>query len=82
MQTKSALKQLDSAILFAMCSKLLAERKTTVETADKASDLKEAMALFLANDASAPLVAKNWDDLPGKLDRLKDLMAEFLAPLV
>lgn len=81
MQDKRNLKLLDSIILFAMCSKLLAERRINVETADRASAFKEELAILLSNDASQPLVIKNWDQLHGKLDQLKERMAEFLAPL-
>jgi hypothetical protein len=62
-----------------MCSKLLAERKINVETADRASVLKEELAILLSTDASQPLVIKNWDQLHKKLDQLKDQLAEFLA---
>jgi hypothetical protein len=81
MQDKRNLEQLDSVILFAMCSKLLAERRITVATADRASALKEEFAILLATDASQPLVIRNWDQLHKKLDQLKAQLAEFLAPL-
>jgi hypothetical protein len=81
MQDKQDLKRLDSVILFAMCSKLLAERRINVATADRASALKEKFAILLATDASQPHVVSNWNQLHKKLDELKDLLAEFLAPL-
>jgi len=81
MQDKRNLIQMDSVILFAMCSKLLAERGINVETADRASALKEEFAILLSTDASQPLVIRNWDQLHRKLDQLKERLAEFLAPL-
>jgi hypothetical protein len=81
MQDRQKLKELDSAILFAMCSMLLAERKINVEAADRASALKEEFAVLLSTDASQPLVTRNWDQFHRKLDHLKGRMAEFLAPL-
>jgi hypothetical protein len=64
-----------------MCSKLLAEHRINVETADRASALKEELAILLSTDASQPLVIGNWDQLHRKLDQLKERLAEFLSPL-